>query len=106
MRLVNIDDCNRELFYEQMGGKDSLITVETAFNMLMSLPVITEVKRDMGDECNTFDLTQCEKCQRYNSIEVHGRKGENTMTYVNCPKGDKVFEYIPSEKKNVRVDEN
>lgn len=38
MRLVNIDDCNRELFYKQMGGKDSLITVETSFNMLMALP--------------------------------------------------------------------
>lgn len=42
MRLVNIDDCDRELFYKQMGGKDTLITVETAFNMLMSLPIVTE----------------------------------------------------------------
>ena len=38
MRLVNIDDCNRALFYKQFGGKDSLITVESAFNMLEALP--------------------------------------------------------------------
>ena len=38
MRLVNVDDCDRELFYRQMGGKDSLITVETAFDMLNALP--------------------------------------------------------------------
>lgn len=42
MKLVNIDDCNKELFYKQMDGKDSLITLEAAFNMLMALPVVTE----------------------------------------------------------------
>lgn len=50
MKLVNIDDCNRELFYKQMGGKNNLITVETAFNMLMSLPVVTGIKIDMNDD--------------------------------------------------------
>lgn len=42
MKLVDIDGCNRELFYKQMDGKDSFITVEAAFNMLMALPVVTE----------------------------------------------------------------
>lgn len=32
MRLVNVDDCDKELFYKELGGKDSLITVETAFS--------------------------------------------------------------------------
>lgn len=42
MKLVDIDGCNKKLFYKQMDGKDSLITVEDAFNMLMALPVVTE----------------------------------------------------------------
>lgn len=42
MRLVNIENCNKELFYKQTGGKDNLITVEAAFNMLMALPVTSE----------------------------------------------------------------
>lgn len=45
MRLVNIDDCDRELFYRQMGGKDSLITVETAFDMLNALPTAYDVDK-------------------------------------------------------------
>lgn len=43
MRLVNIDDCDKELFFKQIGGKDSLITVETAFEMLEALPVVYDV---------------------------------------------------------------
>lgn len=46
MRLVNLDDCNRDLFYEQMGGKNSLITVKTAFDMLMTLPAVNIDARD------------------------------------------------------------
>ena len=45
MRLVNVDDCDRELFYKQMGGKDSLITVETAFDMLEALPTAYDVDK-------------------------------------------------------------
>lgn len=110
MRLVNLDDCNRDLFYKQMGGKDSLITVERAFDMLMALPLVNidkiEIINNLIAECDTFDIKKCYKCQRYNSIEVHGRQNENTMTFVYCPYGNKEFEYIPSEGKNVRVDRN
>ena len=45
MRLVNIDDCNRALFYKQFGGKDSLITVESAFNMLEALPTAYDIDK-------------------------------------------------------------
>ena len=45
MRLVNIDDCNRALFYKQCGGKDSLITVESAFNMLEELPTAYDIDK-------------------------------------------------------------
>lgn len=42
MRLVDIDKCDRKLFYKQFGGKDSFITLEGAFDMMMALPVVTE----------------------------------------------------------------
>lgn len=45
MRLVNVDDCDKELFYKELGGKDSLITVETAFNMLQALPTAYDVDK-------------------------------------------------------------
>lgn len=56
MKLVNLDDCNRDLFYKQMGGKNSLITVETAFDMLMDLPIIneTEIIDNLVAECERF----------------------------------------------------
>lgn len=56
MRLTNLDECNRELFYKQMGGKDKLITVESAFNMLMLLPTVnvTEIVDSLVTECERF----------------------------------------------------
>ena len=47
-RLIDVGQCDRKLFYQQCGGADSLITVKSAFDMLMSLPTIieaTEVKK-------------------------------------------------------------
>ena len=41
-RLVDVGQCDRKLFYKQCGGEDSLITVKSAFDMLMSLPPIIE----------------------------------------------------------------
>ena len=41
-KLIDVGQCDRELFYQQCGGADSLITVKSAFDMLMSLPTIIE----------------------------------------------------------------
>lgn len=41
-KLVDVGQCDRKLFYKQCGGEDSLITVKSAFDMLMSLPPIIE----------------------------------------------------------------
>ena len=49
MRLVNIDDCNRELFYKQSGGKDSLITVESVFNMFEALPTAYDIDKVVAE---------------------------------------------------------
>ena len=36
MRLIDADAMNAELFYKQVGGKDSLITAESAFEMCIN----------------------------------------------------------------------
>ena len=57
MRLVNIDDCNRALFYKQFGGKDSLITVESAFNMVEALPTAYDIEKVVEDvRCRCYEL--------------------------------------------------
>ena len=38
MRLIDTDAMNEELFYKQIGGKNTLITVESAFNMIKAQP--------------------------------------------------------------------
>ena len=40
MRLIDVDAMNEELFYKEMGGKDNLITCETAFNMVKAQPIV------------------------------------------------------------------
>ena len=48
--LVDIGQCDRKLFYQQCGGSKSLITAETAFNMLESLPTIIEVDKESEEK--------------------------------------------------------
>lgn len=45
-RLIDVGQCDKELFYQQCGGADSLITVKSAFDMLMSLPTIIEADKE------------------------------------------------------------
>ena len=45
-RLVDVGQCDRKLFYQQCGGANSLITVKTAFDMLLSLPTIIEADKE------------------------------------------------------------
>lgn len=45
-KLVDVGQCDRELFYKQCGGADALITVKSAFDMLMSLPPIIEAESE------------------------------------------------------------
>ena len=52
LRIVDIDECNREQFYKDCDGKDSLISVEAAFNMLEALPtakVIEDIKAEIEE---------------------------------------------------------
>ena len=45
-KLIDVGQCDRKLFYQQCGGADSLITVKSAFDMLMSLPTIIEADKE------------------------------------------------------------
>lgn len=77
MRLVNIDDCNRALFYKQCGGKDSLITVESAFNMFEALPTaydIDKVVKELEKELSLADREK-ERCARENPLQFDSAKG-------------------------------
>ena len=43
MRLIDADAMNAELFYKQVGVKDSLITAESAFEMINAQPTAYDV---------------------------------------------------------------
>ena len=45
MRLIDADATNEELFYKQIGGENSLITAETAFNMIKAQPTAYDVDK-------------------------------------------------------------
>ena len=64
--LKDIGECNRKLFYQQCGGANSLITVKTAFDMLLSLPTILKADKEKKDEEATTkvdcDNTDCNNC--------------------------------------------
>lgn len=45
MRLIDADVMNEELFYKQVGGKDSLITAESAFEMISAQPTAYDVDK-------------------------------------------------------------
>ena len=58
-------------------------------------------EKERKSKCNTYDINDCYKCEKYKEISTSKR-----MTEIICPCGNKTFEYIQSENKNVRVDKN
>ena len=46
--LIDVGQCDRKLFYKQGGGANSLITLKSAFDMLMALPPIIEADKVEG----------------------------------------------------------
>ena len=64
LRIVDIDECSRKQFYKDCGGKDSLITVEAAFDMLEALPtakVIEDIKAEIEEAKEKTFCTDDEK---------------------------------------------
>ena len=83
MRLVNIDDCNRALFYKQSGGKDSLITVESAFNILEALPTaydIGKVIKELDNLRITGNSLKFDLIPYNEAIEIVKQGGTGTET--------------------------
>ena len=60
MRLIDVDAMNEELFYKEMGGKDTLITCETAFNMVKAQPIVFD--------CNEIIDKVIDILNRHNAI--------------------------------------
>ena len=60
MRLIDVDEMNEDLFYKEMGGKDTLITCEAAFNMIKAQPIVfnhNEVIDKVIDILNRYNAT-------------------------------------------------
>ena len=60
MRLIDVDAMNEELFYKEMGGKDTLITCEAAFNMVKAQPIVFD--------CNEIIDEVIDILNRHNAI--------------------------------------
>ena len=60
MRLIDMDAMNEELFYKEMGGKDTLITCEAAFNMVKAQPIVFD--------CNEIIDKVIDILNRHNAI--------------------------------------
>lgn len=49
MRLIDADAMDEELFYKELGGKDSLITAECVFDMLKVQPTAYDVEKVVSE---------------------------------------------------------
>ena len=55
-----MDAMNEELFYKEMGGKDTLITCEASFNMVKAQPIVFD--------CNEIIDKVIDILNRHNAI--------------------------------------
>ena len=94
MRLVNIDDCNRSLFYKESGGKDSLITVESVFNMFEALPTAYDIDKVVQElEEKTDFLKNCTKYGNKNA-EQQAESYSTMMMYEVADLVDDLIEIV------------
>lgn len=81
MRLIDADAMNEELFYKQVGGKDSLITAESAFEMINAQPtaydpdkVVEQLEELTEEECTLHECgirsERCKSCIAKKAIEI------------------------------------
>lgn len=62
MRLIDADAMNEKLFYKQVEGKDSLITVESAFEMIKAQPTAYDVDKVVEQLKNLKTDNSCKDC--------------------------------------------
>ena len=77
MRLIDVDAMNEELFYKEVGGKDTLITCEAAFEMIKAQPIVFD--------CNEV----IDKLGHYENLEEKG-----LLLRLPCKVDEKIKEQI------------
>lgn len=82
MRLIDVDAMNKKLFYKQIGGKNVLISAETAFNMIKIQPtaydpdrVVAELERKKFIEQETILSDIHQGFNAGLSVAIHVVKG-------------------------------
>ena len=75
MRLIDADAMNEELFYKEIGGKDSLITAESAFEMINAQPT-------------AYDIDTVTKQLDEYITKIVGRKSSLYQTVMKIVKSD------------------
>ena len=82
MKLIDADAMNEELFYKQVGGKDSLITAESAFKMIDAQPIAYDVEAV---------VEQLEELKSYKDLEEQGLLLKLPCKEVYSKSGDEVY---------------
>lgn len=78
MRLIDADAMNEELFYEQAEGKDTLITCETAFDMIKAQPTVYNIDKVITELDEYITKIVGRKSKLYQTImQIVKRGGEN-----------------------------
>ena len=92
MKLVDIDKCDREVFYKELGtkdGKDVCIFAETVFDMLEALPPVNAIPIPEGATNGDVIKAMFPNCKDWKAkiedndgeiYEVHFVQLPNSMT--------------------------
>lgn len=105
MRLIDADAMNEELFYKQLGGKDTLITAESAFNMIKVQPtvydidnVISEVKKLDLDGVSMVEDGKYKLVRKNEVISLIQTNGVCNGRYTTCADCYKINCPLSTEK--------
>lgn len=98
--LKDVGKCDRKLFYQQCGGADSLITVKTAFDMLLSLPTIIEADKEPTKQNSIEQLIDdIEGLTWYRN--VHGYLVEGATSKTGLYKASDIAKILEKYKRGV-----
>ena len=94
MKLVDIDECDRKVFYKELGtkdGRDVCLFAEDVFNMLEALPPVNAIPipegATNGDILKAIfpNLQNEEKAFAIHVYVNKNKVGEITMDWWNTP---------------------
>ena len=96
MRLIDVDMMNEDLFYEQVGGKDSLIKAECAFNMIMAQPTAYDIDNVVEELKERTDFLKY--CTKYGNKNAK-QQAESYSTMMMYEVADLVDDLIEIVKQ-------